>query len=103
MRKLRSFLLILVCSLVVLLQPCYVYGEQSYIITETELAQLEKNNEQQKKALEKLKTELQAMSKSYQKSEREKELICKFGIPTVCVGITLAFVGGFVIGYKTSR
>ena len=58
MKKSKKFLIALVFSLLVLLHPCYVCSESVYTITETELKQLEENNQIIKNQLETLKIEV---------------------------------------------
>ena len=58
MKKSKKFLLVLVFFSLVFLHPCYVCSESVYTMTETELKQLEENNQIIKNQLETLKIEV---------------------------------------------
>ena len=92
MKKSKKFLLVLVFSLLVLLHPCYVCSESVYTITETELKQLEENNQI-------LNIELNKTNLSLQKSEKEKKIIKNVAIASTI----FVFVGGFFIGYQIAK
>lgn len=107
MYTLRSFFLFLACFLLVLFQPSYSYGEEVYEITESELNQLEMNLRKSLETLEKseeklltLEEQLKTQSESLRKSEQERNLIVKIGVPVVIVAIVGAFVGGVATGVR---
>lgn len=114
MYTLRSFFLFLACFLLVLFQPSYSYGEEVYEITESELNQLEmnlrksletleKSEENLKKSEEKLLTleeQLKTQSELLKKSEQERKLMIKIGVPVVIVVVAGAFIGGIIVGTK---
>lgn len=103
MKKLKHFLSVLLFLSLVFSS---VYSEQSYIITESELLQLEKNTQEQETQIETLKTEyqnlmmLQNQMKTYcEQLEKEKKIIKSVSI----VGGCLFFVGGCFVGYKIAK
>ncbi len=128
-RLLRRFFTVLVCFSLALCQPCY--SEAVYEITETELTQIEENERRTQEAmknvmndlmtaresltnmretlqesrsnLEKLNQQVQAQAESLRKSEREKELMIKIGVPVAVVAVAGAFIGGMFAGLNVGR
>jgi len=108
MRKLKKSFVVLVFSLLVC---SLVFSEQLYEITESQLLEIEQNNQKMLEALtnaenklemfenslETVEKQLQEQAKLLQKSEKEKKTLIKFVIP-VCV--VLSFAGGVYLGVK---
>lgn len=110
MKRLKHFLSVLLFLSLVFSS---VYSEQSYIITESELLQLEKNTQEQKAQITQLQTQLQTLKTEHQnlmmlqnqmktyceQLEKEKKIIKSVSI----VGGCLLFVGGCFVGYKIAK
>lgn len=110
MKKLKHFLSVLLLLSVVCSS---VFSEQSYIITESELLQLEKNTQEQKAQIEILQTQLQTLKAEHQnltmlqnqmktycdELENEKKIIKTISISSVAI----FFVGGCFLGYKLAK
>ena len=83
-RKSKIFLLVFVLALC---QPLQSFC-QSYLITEEQLAELEKNNNELKKSSEEMK-------KYCRNLENKNNVIKTFSI----VGVSVSLVGGFFLGF----
>lgn len=92
--------------------PLSLSCEVVYEITESQLNQLERNLltsqeklEKSEKDLEKSEQtlalreeQLRILSESLQKSERNRQLVVKIGVPAVIIVVAGAFVGGLYAG-----
>lgn len=108
MRKLKKFFFVLAVFSAVFLQPL---SAQSYTITEEELQQIEvnqeqiltesqKQKEQSEKAMDELNKQLQKQIELLEKSEKEKDLLLKVGIPAAALLMAGAFCVGIYAGIQ---
>lgn len=97
-RKLKIFLLVFVLALC---QPLQSFC-QSYLITEEQLAELEKNNNELttesmtlKKQVDELKKSSDEIKRYCRNLENKNNMIKTFSI----VGVSVSLVGGFFLGF----
>lgn len=100
MRKSKSFFLCLVLSCAVLLQG---YSEPVYSMTESELKQIELNNQTIQNNLEILKKQYKAQAELLKESENEKKVLTNIVIPVCSLLVAGAFIGGVCTGLQINN